>query len=199
MEVLKKFITENPQVTAAIITAVCSILGIFINIAINIYFRNRDYRTKEKIREIENLEQYYIPLLYQVELLIKALNDIDNKLTLSEIFSGNTAAINAPMIKLLREPILKINNHFESVTYKIQNDFKLFKMHKEIKTKISEIELYMTSNPSKNLEFSRDELLHDLQKLASRIRYYEIALTSTNIFSKFIQWCKYYIKNIKIQ
>lgn len=73
MEELKDFTVESPQVNAAIITAIRGILGIFINIAINMYFRKCDYRNKNRIKQIENMKIYYLPLNEKIKYIIDHL------------------------------------------------------------------------------------------------------------------------------
>lgn len=77
MEFLKIFIKENPQISASIVTAICGIVGIFINIAINIRFRNRDYKDKNRVCQIEIMEAYYLPLLEKIEYFIEVASKIE--------------------------------------------------------------------------------------------------------------------------
>ena len=71
---LYQYICQNPQIGAAIITASCGIAGIFINIFINIRFRNKDYKKKIRIQMIENYELYYVPLSEKLENLYETID-----------------------------------------------------------------------------------------------------------------------------
>ncbi len=197
MEEVKKFISENPQVCAAMITAICGILGIFINIVINIWFRNRDYKNKNKIRHIVNMEQYYLPLCDKIERTIGLIDNISksDKTDIYSILSDKMEALYARDVKLLKKSLEDLKMHFDESAYKFQDDYKLFKIHRKVKNKIWELCQYSENQVRSTGESSLSSLVEELEELIYRIRCCEIKIMADNLFFKtyerFIIWKKY--------
>lgn len=191
------FIAENPQVCAAIITAICGILGIFINILINICFRNRDYRNKNKMRHIVNMEQYYLPLCDKIERTIRLIENISKsgETDLYIILSNKMGASYAQDVKMLKRSLEDLQSHFDETEYKFQDDYKLFKIHRKVKNKILELCQYKENQISISSENSLGRLLEELEELTYRIKFCEIRLMVDNKICKiweciiiFINW-----------
>lgn len=141
------FISENPQVSASFITAVFGILGIFINIIINIVFRKNDYKNKNKMKQIENMDLYYLPLLEKIENTISVLQNINKKggEDLYAILDGKMGAEHDGIVKVFKDSLLELNLHFNSDNYKFQNNYRLFKKHRKVKIIVDNLEKYIIS------------------------------------------------------
>lgn len=165
-----EYILQNPQIIAAIITAVCGILGIFINIIINISFRNRDYKNRNRIRQIENIENYYEPLSSKIEKVVACgskLLEIEN---LNKVLDGQIGAEHANKIKRFKDSLEELYNYFYDTTYKVQDDYKLFKSHRVVKNLVSNLYKYNQENLN---EKSLNELFTKLKILNYRINISE--------------------------
>lgn len=182
MEFLKIFIKENPQISASIVTAICGIVGIFINIAINIRFRNRDYKDKNRVCQIEIMEAYYLPLLEKIEYFIDVVSKIEcyGEDNISCFLSDKAGASYAQDVKLFAEGLEDLQEHFKK--YKYQDDYKLFKIHRKVKKRVWT--LYQSRK--KCLEeadgISGKEIIQELKELSYRIQCYEIKILTDNFF-----------------
>lgn len=200
MNELKALIIANPQVSAAIITAVCGILGIFINILINMRFRKQDYKNRNKMKQIENMELYYLPLCDKSENIIKLINKLNknSETNLHYILDGEMGASYAQDVKMLKEQLRELTNHFVSGSYKYQDNYKLFKIHRTVKYNVCELYQYSEKNVKNSEESNINELLQELEELVYRIRMSEVSIMTDNFLSKivecFIIWRNYYKK-----
>lgn len=186
MHDLKDFVAANPQVSASMITALFGILGIFINILINLWFRNKDYRNKNHMQQIENLEIYYIPLEEKTKHMINCIqnateNDNDN---LYNILDNKVSAKYAKSIKILQEALDDYYKFLEESEYKYPNNYKLFKIHKKVKEEIFMLHQFTKNKTSVSQVETAEDIRSDLQYLIYRIQQYEIRITIHN----FIIW-----------
>lgn len=176
------FIAENPQVSASMVTAICGIIGIFINIVINMCFRNRDYKNRNRMRQIENMELYYIPLCEKIEHTIKLASKIESngETNIYNILSGKIAASNAQAVRLFVLALEDLQNHFAGETYKFQDDFKLFKIHRKVKNKVWELCQYKGNQWEGVNDSSLCELIENFKELAYRIQCCEVKILADN-------------------
>lgn len=145
MKELREIFLNNPQVGAAIITAFCGIIGIFINIIINIQFRNRDYRNKNKIQQIENMEIYYLPLCEKTRCVMECIQNISivNDVNLYDILDGKMGAKFASKEKLLKERLEDLYKQFNAGEYRFPDSYKLLMIHRKVKKRIITLNDYV--------------------------------------------------------
>lgn len=199
MEWLTNYILENPQVGAAIITAMCGILGIFINIGINISFRKRDYNNKRKFEKIENMDIYFLPLCDKVESIIEFLDKISKDETdLLDVLTEKKGATIAKEAKRTKEYISDLNVFFEGTPYKFQEDYKLFQIHRKVKNKFIKLNKFITNRDNSIEQCPIDGLVVELEELVYRIHRCEIKLMIHCSIAKniglLIAFCTYTIK-----
>lgn len=200
MEKIREFIVKNPQVSAAIITAACGILGIFINIAINVCFRNHDYKNKNRMKQIENMELYYLPLRDKIEHFIEFMKIIskNGETNLYHVLDGKMGASCAREVKLFEKSLEKLHEHFNSGLYKIVDDYKLFKSHRKVRIEVWELYQYSqkkvnTSNASNNLNLN--DYLEELEELIYRIQLYEAKVMVNNFFCRVLELFSIWMNN----
>lgn len=181
MNILINFLKDNPQIGAAIITATCGVLGIFVNIAINIAFRNKDYKNKNRLKKIENLELYYLPLYDSILDVIDDLSVLSEEgiKNFSEISSGDLQSKYDSFINNVVKSLNSLNTCFATEAYRYQDDYKLFKLHREAKRKC----LYIL-NGIKNGETIKDDavscFIEQLKELSYKIKYCEAKIMTRN-------------------
>lgn len=204
MKELQEYVVQNPQVGAAIITALCGIVGIFINIFINIRFRNRDYKNKNRIQKIENHESYYLPLLDKVERLENSIiviieaagSDAD------KIFQGQMKAAYAYNVKLFKEALYDLRDFLNNETYKYQDDYKLFKCYRVVKKSVEEFYIIIYDEMVSTKENSLIEFRNELAYLSYMIQYSEAIIMIDKLFPR-IRECrrirkKYHMKKSQL-
>lgn len=198
MNELMNFISENPQVSASFITAVFGILGIFINIIINIVFRKNDYKNKNKMKQIENMDLYYLPLLEKIENTISVLQNINKKggEDLYAILDGKMGAEHDGIVKVFKDSLLELNLHFNSDNYKFQNNYRLFKKHRKVKIIVDNLEKYIISKTKDLGDTSSKKFLDELVDLSMKIRYCAAKIMTSNFISR-IWECLLIFKNSK--
>lgn len=186
LEELKIFIADNPQVTASMITAICGILGIFINIAINLCFRNRDYKKKSRMQQIENMELYYLPLCEKIEHIIEFVRNlkVNDEVTVFGVLSGQMDASYAKNVKMIENSLEDLQKYFEEGTYKVQDDYKLFEIHRKVKNNVWKLRQYSENGVKSTDEISVRELINECEELVYRIRCCEVRVMIDNVFCK---------------
>lgn len=190
MENLKKFIAENPQITASFVTAIFGVLGIFINIFINIHFRKQDYKCKDKIKKIENIESYYIPLLDMIEYLYMLLNGIkqENEKNLYNILEGKLGASYSKEVKLIKDLLKELNDFFNKKNYKFYDNYKLYMSHKRVRNLVYELNRYSIQKSTG--EVTTTELAIELNRLMYRIHWCVISTIVNNPFYKVAEYIR---------
>lgn len=196
-----EYILQNPQVGAAIITAIFGILGILINIIINISFRNRDYKNKNRIDNIEHIESYYMPLYNLASHLIETVKEInvEGDLNVNIALDGQMESAKAFKIKLFKDSINNLHNFFGEKDYKFLNDYKLFKSHQMVKQEIWYLYQYINENNKmiKNLSFY--QLLKEVEDLIYRIKINEAKNLIDDPLSKLIEYYRIWVTHRKKQ
>lgn len=192
MDGLKDFITNNPQVSASMITALFGILGIFINILINLWFRNKDYKNKNFMQQIENLETYYIPLSEKTKYFIKCIQNVtDNESEdLYSILNEEVGAKYASSIRILQEALMTYNKFFDKNEFKYPYSFKLFKIHKKVKEKVFVLNQFVEKKVKMTHKETVREIISDLRSLAYQIQQYENRITINNCIIRYIETFK---------
>ena len=141
MEEIKETIKNNPQISAAVITAIFGIVGILINIAINAYFRHQDYKNKQRITKLEEIDSYYSPLLEKINFLIEFTIQMAKSSCnrISDLVKNNresTLDKDYSRFLLLLDELI---NTFQNGNYHSLDDYKLFLIHRDIKVIIRNI------------------------------------------------------------
>lgn len=188
-------IFQNSQVSAAIITAASGILGIFINIAINFYFRKRDYSNKIKMQNIENLDTYYLPLNDKVEYIIGLLKKLPLKsdTDMYSILNIELETINAPDVELFKESINDLKKTYFESFYKYQENYELFKCYREVKKKVLSLDKYIQKQIIDKNKFLALDFLNELENLSWKIQCCEIHTMNNNFvlrIKEYIKLCK---------
>lgn len=176
------YILQNPQVSAAIVTALFGILGIIINIIINTSFRNRDYKNKNRISSIEHIEAYYMPLYNLVSHLIEAIKALnaDGELSINIALDGQMGSANDHNIKLFKDAIKDLQQFLCEKEYKFLDDYKLFKSLQVVKHEIYHLYQYINKNNKLKKELSFSQLLEELEVLIYRIQINEAKILVEN-------------------
>lgn len=192
MEWLKDFVANNPQVSASMITALFGILGIFINILINLWFRNRDYRYKSFMQQIENLETYYIPLEEKTRYFINCIQNVtDNEFEdLYNILDDKIGAKYASSIRVLKEALNTYYMFFDETEFKYPNSYKLFKIHKKVREKVFVLSQFLDKKTKMTSKETVKEIISDLRCLVYQIQQYENRITINNYFIRCIETIK---------
>lgn len=201
MNSIKEFITNNPQVSASMITAACGILGIFINIFINILFRNRDYKNKNRIQQIETLEIYYAPLYDKVRNLQKSIKNVsvNGEVDLYYILDNRLDAKYASEVEAFKLALQELNEFLNNETYKFFNNYRLYKVFKRIKERSFLLNQFMKSHlRTLDTEMSK-EVIIEINELIYRIQIYEIKLLTNNVIYRYIEIIKLWWNYKKIQ
>ena len=204
MKELQEYVVQNPQVGAAIITALCGIVGIFINIFINIRFRNRDYKNKNRIQKIENHESYYLPLLDKVERLENSIIVIIETAgpDADKIFRGQMKAEYVYNVKMFKDTLSDLRDFLNNETHKYQDDYKLFKCYRAVKKRVEEFYIIMNNETVSTKENSLTEFRNELAHLSYMILYSEATIMIDKLFPR-IRECyrirkKYHIKKSQL-
>lgn len=179
------YLKNNPAIIAALITALCGIVGIFINIGINIHFRNQDYRNKNRITNIEILEEYYVILIEKLLEVERIINKFENANSFKHIFVDCKDAKYDSDKKNLNTAITEVLIFSRTYSSKYAGDYKLYTLQKDIVETISvagnkNLDVSVTT---KDLDFFKNNLF----KLVERVEYIKIKL----FFNNWITRCYY--------
>lgn len=189
MDDLKQFVASNPQVSASMITALFGILGIFINIFINFWFRKNDYKNKNRMQQIVNLESYYLPLFDKIINLQNCIQNFSAEdLDLYIILDGKIEASYASKIKRLKEILLDLFNFCSEERYKFLDNCKLFEIHRKVRMMIIDLNQFMENNIKMTDKRMISETLVEIEELTYRIKQYEIFLAKNNNILKYIKY-----------
>ncbi len=194
-----EYILQNPQVGAAIITAIFGILGILINIIINISFRNRDYKNKNQINNIEHIESYYMPLYNLVSNLIetaKAIN-VESELNVNIALDGQMGSAKDYSIKLFKDSINELHQFLCIKEYKFLDDYKLFKSYQVVKQEICYLYQYINKNNKLTKDLSFCQLLKELELLIYHIKINEVKNLIDNPLRKLSEYYSIWITHRK--
>ena len=198
MDDLKQFVVSNPQVSASMITALFGVLGIFINIFINLWFRKNDYKNKNRMQQIENLESYYLPLCDKVMYLKKCIQNISEEdKDLYIILDGKMGADYASKIKILKEVLLDLFVFFSKEKYKFPDDYKLFDIYRKVRFTIIALNQFIENNIKMTDERMTNETLIEIEELIYRIKQYETFLTVNTSILKYIKYFNNWLSHKK--
>ncbi len=192
IEVLK----DNPQIAAALITASCGILGIFINIWINYRFRKSDLNIKKLIHDIEILEKFYIPLERELYRLLTIIGNFEECINLYDLLKKENDSKNDSNRVLLKNAVDKINGLISNGDYNYIGDYKLYVYQCNL------IELiYIINNCSIIDDYiliykTIEDTTKQINALIKRIEKREIRLLSKNKLSYFCHIFIYWIKEL---
>lgn len=192
MQHLEGFLLDNSQIGAAVITAICGIVGIFINIVINFYFRNQDYKNKNRIQQIENMEIYYLPLNEKIRSIIYCIRSIsDNEdISIYDVLDGKMGANYASKTKMLKDMVKELNTYFDKNIYKYTDSYNLFDIHRKVKRRIFVLNYYIEKNIKGIDEQKIKEILEELYEMIYNITKYEIKLMANCFVVKYIELAK---------
>lgn len=186
---LKQFIASNPQVSASMITALFGVLGIFINIFINFWFRKNDYKNKNRMQQIDNLESYYLPLCDKVIYLKKCIQNVSEKNEdLYTILDGKIGASYAGKIKILKDVLSDLFIFCSEERYKFPDNYKLFEIHRQVRMMIIDLNQFIENNIKMKEKQMTKKTLAEIDELIYRIQQYEIFLTVNISILKYIKY-----------
>lgn len=187
------YLKNNPQIIAACITALCSTIGIFINIGINIYFRKQDYKIKNKIKYIDTLEQYYAILIDKLigfSKIIDRFEDIEN---LYEIFTDCNDAKYDNDKKQLTDAMGDIAIFVEKCEQKYAGDFNLYIYQKYVIDSVLVMNNdYTQQKNTGSTKIKKIDFKINIDKLIKRFEYIKTVYFSTNkiscLYNFFVLW-----------
>ncbi len=186
MNSLFDYVEKNPQIGAAIITACFSFIGVFLNILINIYFRNIDYKNKNRINYIKVLENFYIPLKTNLNKIYIILLKI-NKDDCCNIFKE---AQYLSDIKSLRENTENIININSINTEKYINDFKLFIYQEKCLKDIRLMQIIINKKDANQFAENLNGFIQNIEILFNQIKIQSYKVFSNHylifLFKRFI-------------
>lgn len=189
MDDLKQFVVSNPQVSASMITALFGVLGIFINIFINFWFRKNDYKDKNRMQQIENLESYYLPLCDKVIYLKNCIQNVSEEdKDLYAILDGKMGADYASKIKLLKEVLSDLSIFFGEERYKFPDNYKLFEIHRKVRLMVIDLNQFIENNIKMADKRMTNKTLIEIEELIYRIQQYETFLTVNINILKYIKY-----------
>lgn len=200
MDDLKQFLASNPQVCASMITALFGVLGIFINIFINFSFRKADYKNKNRMQQIINLELYYLPLCDKVIYLKNCIRNVSEEdKDLYTILDGNIGADYASKIKILKAVLSDLFVFCSEERYKFPDNYKLFEIHRKVRLMIIDLNQFIENNIKMTDKRMTKKTLFEIEELIYRIQQYETFLmVNINIF-KYIKYFKNWLSYKKIR
>lgn len=192
MDELKDFVANNPQVSASMVTALFGILGIFINILINLWFRNRDYKYKNLMQQIESLETYYIPLGEKTKYFMNCIQKVASNESddLYNILDDKIGAKYANSIMALQQALEEYNSFFEQTEYKYPNSYELFRIHRKVKEKIFILSQFVEKKIKLSSKETVKETISDLSYLVYQIQQYENKILINNYIIRCIEKIK---------
>ena len=179
-----EYLKNNPQIIAACITALCSTIGIFINIGINIYFRKQDYKIKSKIKYIDTLEQYYAILIDKLIRFSKIIDRFENIENLCEIFTNCNDAKYDNDKKQFTDALKEIAIFVDKCEQKYAGDFNLYIYQKYVIDSV--LVMFNDYTQQKNIgntKINKIDFKNNIDKLIKRFEYIKIVYFSTNMIS----------------
>lgn len=199
IEVLK----DNPQIAAALITASCGILGIFINIWINYRFRKKDFNIKKLIHDIEILEKFYIPLERELYRYLDIIGQFKECINFYDLLKKENDSKNDSNRVLLKSAVDKINSLISNCDYNYIGDYKLYVYQCDLIELIYIINNYLIIDDYILINKTIEDSTKRVNALIERIEKRKIRLLSKNNFSYFYhvlhKKCDEFIRNIKIK
>jgi hypothetical protein len=190
MSILLDKILLEPQVYAAVITAIFGILGILINIVINFWFRNKDYKYKNSMLQLEILESYYIPLEEKIIRLNNCISFFEDDDKMFDVILGKNGAEKAAQVEKLNGALKECKDFFNDTDFKYPYDYKLFLAHKIAKDNIMELCGIREKTILSDEKLTRKMMQSCLEDLVYQIQQYENGVVIKNIFVR----CKEKIK-----
>ncbi len=188
---------NNPQISAALITAGCGILGIFINIWINYRFRKRDFNIKKLVHDIEILEKFYIPLERELYSFLAIIGNFEECANLYDLLKKENDSKNDSNRILLKNAVDKINGLINNCNY--IGDYKLYLFQQHLIELIYIIDKNLIVDDNFLINFSIHDVMKRIKALIERIEKRKIRLLSKNTLSYFIHLlykkCNELIKN----
>ncbi len=178
------FFTSTPQIGAAIITAIFGIIGIFVNIWINIMFRNKDYKNKNRLHNIEILESFYLPLnthFTELKYVLKSFTDCNN---MDETISKHGDAQNDKHRTTLKKLSAQIIEHISKNKNQFIDDYKLYLLQTKIIEVVSIINNSYDNNFLEHVSISK--LVLEIENYNKRLEHIKIKLFSKNLLDNII-------------
>lgn len=170
----------------AIITAITGILGVIINVFVNIWYRHNDIHEKQKETHILAYETFYVPLAMKLLVFQNCINNLDNKMNKLDlsVICDYLCKDNAPAelrtnVRDLYEAAKYINEFVNNNSFKFIKDYKTKHYYdKVINCVIALCRAKENQESYTNIVFQRD----DIQKLIEHIDKNSIIIFSSNIF-----------------
>ena len=195
MDTFIKNVTEDPQIYAAMITAVFGILGILINIIINYWFRNEDYKHKSFGKQLETLETYYVPLEEKIIGLINCITIFEDDQKMIDVILGKNGAKEAAADERVKNALSEIKCFFMEKDFKYPSDYKLFLAHKNAKEKILILCSIIDKKTISHEYLTKKTIQSDLEDLVYRIQQYENGIVINNKLVRYIEKIKLWNSN----
>ena len=179
-----EYFKQNPQIGAAIITALFGFVGVFLNIIINVYFRSIDYKNKNRIEYLKIMECFYVPLELCTNNLLSSLFNIKQQNCISKIF--NDAKYSSD-INNINSAITKFKSLYSANTRKYVGDYKLYVYQEKCFKELNLIEKYINQRNSGDLSDNVDNVIIALKNLSQRIKRQRNILFSKNFIAYLIK------------
>ncbi|MCM1233853.1 MAG: hypothetical protein NC489_27405 [Ruminococcus flavefaciens] len=177
----------------AVITAGAGIVGIFINLMMEMHYKNLDKRVKVKEKMQMSIEEYYLPLAMKISEFnckVKA-SGLDLERILEILCNSKTpSAKDEKMVENLRDCILDMYEFISNTNFKYVDDILLHKYFIEVREVIENLHNTISCKKdimSENINFQYFNLY--VNRAYDRLFYY-----NSGCFLKY--W--YYKENGKI-
>jgi hypothetical protein len=161
------------DLTPAWITGIAGIVGVLINIIINISFRISDGTQKKRVENKIAFDTYYLPLSYEAKALNQYLLDYEN-------VKGNTenllkdlnpsCSLNVDekrILKSVTKQVSKISEIFAQKPMHIDNDYKLLYLAIKIREHITVLEQAINIQHTSGVEVFPKKVYIEFEKLTN--------------------------------
>lgn len=173
----------------AIITAIAGIVGVFINVGVNVFYRYRDEKERLKQKNIDAYQSFYAPLYEKLTALELSFNDIvkeDKNITINDICKHLAGEKTLPAktdcnIKEFYKKVEDTQTFISSIQYQFYYDYKLKAYYDSVC-----MLLLILVDASKNKIFSDENNVNFdvVIRLRKRISGLQLSLFSKNIIMK---------------
>ena len=176
----------NNSLTPAIITGITGIIGIIINVSINLLGRYSDLKEARRTKNIESYETFYEPLSEKVlslknkiNTIVKKENDIDSSKIIAYLMSESPPANLLNLLQEVRQTVDDIILFTKENNYKYIEDFKLKYYYSKFVDFIFSLNSISELNGEKLIPSFESSCVDELLK---RIDYISVKIYSSNIF-----------------
>ncbi len=184
---IKLFVKENPEIGAAMITAICGIISIFINVFINFLYRKKEYKDKHLIQNLEIMETFYFPFERLICCLLNTIERFDGCQHLLDIVNKSSDSKNDSNRVILKNIINEIDKHVVNQKHNYIGDYKLYLYQSNVLKIIELIKNYTSIDDDLLKKITVNSFDKEIKKLIDRIEERKLRLFSKN----FLQYIYY--------